>query len=613
MSTRVESPGFLNSIGRILATAVWFGMLCGLGEAAFYIEVERQGILDLLAGMVLFDCVMFLVVGILYSVAHRLCRRVFTLTGLVAVLVGLTVNSWARIVYTFPNRQWLLVLIVVAVSARSAYVFHRNTNLGLRLQRRTLPWMIAAVVVSLLVPVGRSIVERRVESRLPTPSVGRRNFVVIVVDTLRADHLSLYGYARDTSPNLARIAEQGVTFENAISASSWTLPSHASMVTGRYPHEHDTEIESAVLDGHLPMIGEEFQKLGYRTGAFSANNAFFNRAHGFGRGFQHFEDYKDLLGRGAVRSRYGARLNYIAYRHHWIPDLVSRRNAEEINRRALRWMDADSRPFFVFLNYIDVHEPYTALNNYGKSFLRPGHSGRRILVGNETPTTEGIRDEMDAYDECIRYVDAQIQRLLDELRKRGRDKETVVIITSDHGESFNEHGFMRHGNALYRELIHVPLIVWSPGFVPSGMRIDQPVNTTALPSTLLSLADAPPNASFRLAPLSELWTAPQREAEHSLGILSELAHIRGVPSSYPNSRGRLVSLTTPEWHLILGPYGTELYRCCENTIERENMVSTTVGHEVMPELTRELAAIRDDSGMPNHTPEQGAATASKFK
>jgi arylsulfatase A-like enzyme len=138
-----------------------------------------------------------------------------------------------------------------------------------------------------------------------------------------------------------------------------------------------------------------------------------------------------------------------------------------------------------------------------------------------------------------------------------------VVITSDHGEAFNEHGFIHHENALYRELIHVPLIFWAPGYISPGLRIARPVSTTALAPTLLALVGAPPQASFQLVPLSELWSNPA-QVSGGQDPISELARIERAPASFPSSRGPLLSLTNSEWHLILGPDGIELYACCDN-------------------------------------------------
>ena len=594
----VTPPAATHSAGRsakeLLLIAAWFGLLTGLLETVCRMGVRGYYALDNLAVTTLFNFALFIAIGALYLVGHCACRRVFTLTGLTFLFSVLAINNWSQMLFA-PRLNWPRVLIALLLGLRCAYLFHRYQKKIVWFQRRALPWMAALALLSAFIPVARSMAERRAEAALPQPSAHLRNVLVIVVDTLRADHLPVYGYARNTSPNLARIAQQGVTFDNAIAATSWTLPSHASMITGRYPHEHGAETEKSVLNGRLPVVGEYFENLGYRTGAFSANTSYFTRGQGFGRGFIHFEDFASTFTQGILGARYAPALMGFAQRFHRTWRTTDRRTAEDINERALRWIDRSngSRPFFVFLNYLDVHGPYKPAARYGESFLRPGHTGgRRLMRLILKLPPEELRDEVDSYDDCIRYVDVQLAKLLQELQRRGLDKDTVVVITSDHGEAFDEHGFLQHGNALYREVIHVPLIVWAPGYVPAGVRIARPVSTTALAATLLDLVgDAQPPASFSVSSLAALWQKPQQSAD-APPAFSELAHMN-APRTWPSSHGALQSVVTPEWHFIQGPDGPELFRCCDNAIETENMANTPAGRVIALRLAGELNLFRE--------------------
>src|SRR6476646_3044527 len=166
--------------------------------------------------------------------------------------------------------------------------------------RKSVPWLAAALGLMIVaIQGGKSISESSTVSKLLAATPGSPNVLVIVVDTLRADHLSSYGYARPTSPNIDRLATQGVLFKNAVATSSWTFPSHASLLTGRYQYEHgmDKIREMPAVGGEvfsangLPTLGEALMQKGYRTGAFSANRTYFTHDLGFGRGFVHFEDY----------------------------------------------------------------------------------------------------------------------------------------------------------------------------------------------------------------------------------------------------------------------------------------------------------------------------------
>lgn len=341
-------------------------------------------------------------------------------------------------------------------------------------------------------------------AKLPAAAADEPNVLVIVVDTLRADHLSSYGYDRPTSTNIDRIATQGVLFQNAVATSSWTFPSHASLLTGRYQYEHGMDkvkqmsvigVEAFSPNG-LPTLGEALLQKGYRTGAFSANRTYFTRDLGFGRGFMHFEDYFHSSSDMFVRTLYGREFARI-YLKRSDRSLVKRvlrklgfaalldqgaegsgsyggafgirKRADVVNQETLDWIDRDRRrPFFAFLNYFDVHDPYGGPRSYAKP---------------SWPQQTNV----DAYDAGVKYVDDSIGRLMEELDRRGLSKNTLVVITGDHGESLGQHHLRTHGKALYWELIHVPLVLRYPGRVPAGVRLDVPVSNSALPATIMEL------------------------------------------------------------------------------------------------------------------------------
>ena len=254
--------------------------------------------------------------------------------------------------------------------------------------------------------------ERRAVAQLPPAASDAPNVLVIVVDTLRADHVSSYGYARPTTPNLDRISRQGVLFENAISTSSWSLPSHVSLVTGRYLFEHGVGNvqpepwlgwKSSSLGG-FATLGEALQEKGYRTGAFSANRTYFSRDLGFGRSFVHFEDYFHLPRTclcGPLRQ--GVARIYLKRSDHslvkrippqaWLTSLLDQdaegsgsyargASSPQARRRGQQRSDgmigADrQRPFFVFLNYFDVHDPYGGPRTIG-TFLAAADQHRHV-------------------------------------------------------------------------------------------------------------------------------------------------------------------------------------------------------------------------------------------
>ena len=235
---------------------------------------------------------------------------------------------------------------------------HAHTRLTL--------WLVGvpALVALCALSYGRVREFSQLNSLPPPPK--SPNVLIIIVDTLRADHLSPYGYSRDTSPYLTQLAQQGVLFENAIAPSSWTLPSHASMLTGLYPHQTQVETDMDDLSGNWPNLGDAMRKRGYRTAAFSANYQFFSKDHGFIQGFSHFEEYEQTIG-GILEKVTLSRviLQYLSSRTTGDPfaffGFKNAATAQRINKDAVNWMKRGDRPFFIVLN--------TTLTFTSRSFL----------------------------------------------------------------------------------------------------------------------------------------------------------------------------------------------------------------------------------------------------
>ncbi len=346
-------------------------------------------------------------------------------------------------------------------------------------------------------------------------STGRPNFVLISIDTLRADHLGAYGYARETSPELDRFAVQGVRFERAIAPAPWTLPSHAGMLTGRHPHR----LGIANIDGALPesvdTLAQSLSASGYQTAAYvdSSRGGFLGGERGFDRGFELFRHSPHGEG---YHSKY---------------DMASTVDA------ALGWLRARDakRPFFLFLHTKSVHTapvqesadlavdaPYRSPAPFGNQFLSQGkprfrwNAGRNYIgvkylrqmniqfgYGELAPpdfSEEQLAELIAMYDGGIRYVDSQFGRLMASLEELGLDDETVVVVTSDHGEAFLDHHFFLH-REVFSGLTHVPLIVRDPRGPSAGRVVSQAVSLLDVAPTLLALADSPHAAALDGVPL----------------------------------------------------------------------------------------------------------------
>ena len=303
---------------------------------------------------------------------------------------------------------------------------------------------------------------------------GTLSVLFISVDTLRSDHLGCYGYPRATSPTIDKLASDGVVFDNMLSTSSWTLPTHASMLTGRYPAFHGLQDDGVKLPPRIETLAGAFKKHGYRTlGVVS--HVYVSSEFGLDRGFDVFDD--SLIKAGAE--------NPIA---------------EEVVDRFLSLMSKlPDGPFFAFIHFFDPHWDYTAPEPYNTQFSDPNYTGpidgtlKSIFpfFYPSTPLSEADRRQMIAlYDGEIAYVDSQLGRLLKALREQGRLKNTVIVFTADHGEEFKEHGQLGHGRTLFEEQLRVPLIISGhPSFRPGTRRPDL-VSQVDLAPTLLELAGA---------------------------------------------------------------------------------------------------------------------------
>jgi arylsulfatase A-like enzyme len=553
-----------------IALSAAFGLIAGLVEGALLFGLHHFNLLtwrlqnraiwyETLWIAPFADVILFLLAGALFALAAYPLRKYPVNKAYWFIFIFLCLFDWMFIVLFGRLSLVAILLLAAGLSVQLINVVAKRESAATQKIIRALP-ALAGIAAALFVIVqgGAWLNERISTSSLPDAQGDAPNVIVIVVDTLRADHLSSYGYERETSPFMDSLAAEGVRFENAISPSSWTQPSHASMLTGRYTYEHQAEI--LPLDDTYPTIGEVLQSQGYRTGAFSANTLFFTRRQGFGRGFLRFEDnYQTPPDAILNSSLYGYLFDYYGLRkalnYEGVP---TRRLASDINESALDWVGADSKPFFLFINYFDAHDPYTPPEPYRSLYGQAPGGLINGFVERYHPelTPAQLQSEIDAYDGSINYVDDQIQALFAELESRGLLENSIVIVTADHGESLGEHGLLQHSASLYRQEIHVPLIVWGAG-VPAGVVIDTPVSTTGLPSTILELIDAndgsfpsPPLTAFFGGSVPPGWAAP----------ISEVAQFEGAAEQNPTTYGEMKSVTGAELQYIVHEeFGEVLY------------------------------------------------------
>ncbi|HJP02600.1 MAG TPA: sulfatase [Planctomycetota bacterium] len=407
----------------------------------------------------------------------------------------------------------------------------------------------------------------------------RPNVLLISIDTLRADHLSCYGYAQATSPHLDRLASEGVLFEDATSTTSWTLPAHISMLTGLPISAHgvcddrlwtrpgpDGGAEPVYLRG--VFLPEVLRGAGYRTGGFYTWK-YLEPTFGFGPGFEVYErlghtfyshpvvskQFEELRAKGDTDA-----LGRLAAEH---PELFddTRPSSPEAVERALGWIDevrgeTPERPFFCFLHLFDVHDPYQAPEPFHRRFANPDYDGPitgRNVMGAGTPVQRGmeegdLRHLVALYDGEIAWVDSQVGRLLDALEARGLTQNTLVVVVSDHGEEFFEHGEKQHRRSLYRESVHVPWIARWPAGLPAGRRVAGPVGLVDLAPTIAGLCDLAPPPGAMGRDLGAL--ARGEVANEAVTYLSELTLF-----DRPGAPLRVVGLHRGSEHALLGARG----------------------------------------------------------
>ena len=409
--------------------------------------------------------------------------------------------------------------------------------------------------------MGDQLRQRR-ESARPLPPPGSPNVLLVVMDTVAAGHLSLHGYGRDTSTTLVELADRGVRFDSARAACSWTLPSHATMFTGRWMHELSVGWRTP-LDATHPTLAEFLGGRGYATAGFVGNTWYCATDSGLARGFTRYRDFS-LRGLTAfkmavlVSNALEGMQAIVYFTEDWLESAgllsrierlwrslaTDRKDAAEVNREFLGWLNSrpePGRPFFAFLNYFDAHYPYQLpmgrLHRFG---VEPGDDQQRALINHwryvdkSTLSPKGVAFAVDAYDDCIADLDEQIGKLVDELERRGVLERTWLIITADHGESFGEHpGVFCHGTSLYETELHVPLLVIPPGRGTAKQVVKETVSLRDLAATIVDVAGVGPGAPFPGASLARFWKpASQTAATRSPPVSPALAEV--VPNDPRN-------------------------------------------------------------------------------
>lgn len=303
------------------------------------------------------------------------------------------------------------------------------------------------------------------------------NILLVSIDSLRADHVGAYGYPRPTTPTLDRLAREGVRFETAVAPTSWTLPSHITLLTALDPLSHGVRNVSDRLDRSFTTLPEVLKKVGYATAGF-VSGPFLDASHGFLQGFDHYDDYTAVRIHGQASARIVTSPLLLGVLEDWLKGWARRRE----------------QPFFVFLHMWDPHYDYLPPEPIRSQFTGD-YKGE--ITGEDVIHSERIHAGMpqadldqliNLYDGEIRHTDEHVGKALRLLERLGVLDDTIVVVTADHGEEFFEHQDKAHGKTLYDEVLRVPLIFWRPGLIPAGAVASRQARLMDVPRTLLALA-----------------------------------------------------------------------------------------------------------------------------
>lgn len=357
---------------------------------------------------------------------------------------------------------------------------------------------------------------------VPSPTVSLepghyagKNIVIVSIDTLRADHLGLYGYARDTSPRLDAIAKNAITFDRARVPRGLTWPSLVSMFTSLYPKSSNVRRNGDLLADDVPTLASLLEAAGYATAGFLGN------ACGvFTRNFK--------------------------------PSFCG--TDEEVHRQALNWIDQhDGSPFLLWVHYKAPHEEYLPPKEFDR-FTKPDYAGAatgkrdyldRVMLDKKAPEAEDLEHVVDLYDGEVLYSDALFGEVWDHLAARGWLDDTIVVFTSDHGEELLQHNnYYYHSCSIYDAVLHIPLVVHLPGSNHGGSRIPQLVENIDIAPTLLDLVGVARPEGFEGQSMRDLVNG-DAEAMASFD--------RATAEYFRLDKGWLGSIRTDRWHYIYNP------------------------------------------------------------
>lgn len=443
-------------------------------------------------------------------------------SGTVFLIGGGYVNSRVFPSYLDPQSLIFDAVFAIVVLFTGIFLHRKIRNAGTGLATFLKVWAVglALAFAAALIFAFSGAPEGYAEKESAPPPGDVPSVLVLLIDTLRADHLSCYGYERRTSPNMDRVAAEGALFLNSYSQASWTKPATASLMTGVYPSTHQTTTMGSGLMDSFRILPEIYSDHGFRTAILTSNNLV-SPLFGFDQGVDFFHYGKAqmvrelMLGniiRTLLRSNQERKQKVEDY--FWRVEAFLRfservdydPSAEALNARFLEWLEEDlHRPFFAYIHYIEPHYPYTPPAPFDTLFapiepgayVQPTHNyGFQPFDRMDSVDPALLEAVLGEYDGEIAYLDDRFGRFFSELEKLGVLDNTILVITSDHGEEFFEHSMWGHGHSLFDEVVRVPLIIRYPQRIPAGTEITGLASLVDILPTLMDLSGIEESGEF---------------------------------------------------------------------------------------------------------------------
>jgi arylsulfatase A-like enzyme len=489
------------------------------------------------------------------------------------------------------------------------------------------PRVLASLFVASLAVVGVAGVLQRVAVP-PLPGTksardvdDRPSVILITLDTVRADHLSLYGYGQDTTPNLKRFSKNATLYTRAIAASDMTLSSHASIFTSMYPSRHGTHYAPPPYTLGRPLrkeyttLAEILSERGYLTMSVVANYVYLGRQFGLAQGFEYLDRRpranflrppEPFFLSSAIRNA----LTWFAPPSSFAADY---RSAEEINFAAFRVLDAvwrDDARFFLFVNYLDAHWPYVSPPPFDSGDPPPPEAYRgddfsrlkRDVMAFERPLPEERRQRLESlYDLGIRYLDVHVGKLIAHLKELGLYEKSLIIITADHGEAFGERNRIGHGVSVYQDQVHVPLLIKYP-YQSRGAIVSEFVSLVDIMPTILDVL------GYQVPSFAEGASLATVAARTSRPVISESFPAKFLLDFNPRFNRIARAVFSGPFKFIHSTAGkTQLYDLTKDPTEAHDI--STANYEMTNELQMQLGRWLEDveaASRSSVAPDQGS-------